>query len=231
KALAGLGIQPAVFHMNEGHSAFLSLERIRLNVVEKKLDFYSALQVVAAANIFTTHTPVPAGNDSFPREMMRKYFGAFARELNIPFDELFSFGQTRVDPNDPFSMTILALRLSRHANGVSKLHGDVTRSLWKDVWVGVPVHEVPITSITNGIHTKTWMAPEFSALYRKHLGAWEEHLTEPEFWRGVIDIPDAQLWETHQKLKLRLIEFVRARLRLRRQPPGESVEEVRRVNR
>src|SRR5436190_9125102 len=151
KALAALGIAPDVFHMNEGHSAFLALERVRLSVIEKKLDFYSALQVVAAANVFTTHTPVPAGNDSFPREMMRRYFGGFAKELGIPFDELFSFGQTRVDPNDPFSMTILALRLSRHTNGVSKLHVDVTRSLWKDVWAGVPVHEVPITSITNGI--------------------------------------------------------------------------------
>src|SRR5213595_1141037 len=231
KALAALGIAPDVFHMNEGHSAFLALERVRLNVIEKKLDFYSALQVVAAANVFTTHTPVPAGNDSFPREMMRRYFGGFAKELGIPFDELFSFGQTRVDPNDPFSMTILALRLSRHTNGVSKLHGDVTRSLWKDVWADVPVHEVPITSITNGIHTKTWMAPEFSALYRKHLGAWEEHLTEPEFWRGVIDIPDAQLWETHQKLKLRLIEFVRERVRRQRERVGESPEAIRKVNR
>ncbi len=231
KALTALGIQPDVFHMNEGHSAFLALERIRLNVVEKELDFYSALQVVAAANVFTTHTPVPAGQDSFSREMMQKYFGKFAKELNIPFDELFSFGQTRLNPNDPLSMTILALRLSRHANGVSKLHGEVTRSLWKDVWSGVPVHEVPITSITNGVHTKTWMAPEFAALYRKHLGAWEEHLTEPEFWRGVIDIPDAQLWETHQKLKRRLIDFVRDRERQRRERMGESPEFIRKVNR
>ena len=230
KALSALGIEAEVFHMNEGHSAFLALERIRLNVVERKLDFYSALQVVAAANIFTTHTPVPAGNDSFPREMMRKYFAQFAKELNIPFDELFSFGQTRVNPSDPFSMTILALRLSRHANGVSKLHGEVTRSLWKDVWTGVPVHEVPITSITNGVHTKTWMAPEFSALYRKYLRDWEEHLTEPDFWRGVIDIPDTQLWETHQKLKLRLIEFVRERIRMRRERVGESPEALRSAN-
>jgi starch phosphorylase len=231
KALNALGIEPDVFHMNEGHSAFLALERIRLNIMQRKLDFYSALQVVAAANVFTTHTPVPAGNDSFSREMMKKYFGTFAKELNIPFDELFSFGQTRVNPNDPFSMTILALRLSRHANGVSKLHGEVTRSLWKDVWTGVPVHEVPITSITNGVHTKTWMAPEFSALYNKHLGAWEEHLTEPDFWRGVIDIPDAQLWETHQDLKLRLIGFVREWERRRRERLGESPEAIRRANR
>jgi starch phosphorylase len=227
KALSALGIQPDVFHMNEGHSAFLALERIRLNVVEKKLNFYSALQVVAAANVFTTHTPVPAGNDSFPREMMQKYFGNFAKELNIPFEELY----TRLNPEDPFSMTILALRLSRHANGVSKLHGEVTRSLWKDVWAGVPVQEVPITSITNGVHTKTWMAPEFAALYGKHLGDWEEHLTEPEFWRGVIDIHDAQLWETHQQLKRRLIDFVRDRERQRRERLGESPESIRSVNR
>src|SRR5213595_1164297 len=231
KALAALGIQPAVFHMNEGHSAFLALERIRLNVVEKKLDFYSALQLVAAANVFTTHTPVPAGNDSFSRDMMQKYFGKLDKELNVLFDELFSFGHTRLNPNDPFSMTILALRLSRHANGVSKLHGEVSRSLWQDVWVGVPVQEVPVTSITTGSHTTTWLAPEFSALYDKHLGEWEEHLTEPDFWRGVIDIPDAQLWETHQKLKLRLIEFVRDRVRRRLERVGESPEVIRRVNR
>src|SRR5437016_4445726 len=231
KALTALGIQPDVFHMNEGHSAFLALERIRVNVVERELDFYSALQVVAAANVFTTHTPVPAGNDSFSRDMMQKYFGKFAKELNIPFDELFSFGHTRLHPDEPFNMTVLALRLSRHANGVSKLHGEVSRSLWKDVWSGVPVHEVPITSITNGVHTKTWMAPEFAALYRKHLGDWEEHLTEPDFWRGVIDIPDAQLWETHQQLKCRLIDFVRDRERQRRERLGESPESIRRVNR
>jgi starch phosphorylase len=231
KALDALGIEAEVFHMNEGHSAFLALERIRLHVIERKLDFYSALQVVAAANIFTTHTPVPAGNDSFPRDMMKKYFGNFAKELGIPFDELFSFGQTRVHPDDPFSMTILALRMSRHANGVSKLHGDVSRSLWKDVWTSVPEHEVPITSVTNGIHTKTWMAPEFSALYRKYLGDWEENLTKIDFWRRVIDIPDAQLWDTHQRLKLRLVEFVRERVRARRERIGASPESIRSVNR
>jgi glycogen phosphorylase len=231
KALNALGIEPEVFHMNEGHSAFLALERIRRRVVDKKLDFYSALQIVASANIFTTHTPVPAGNDSFPRDMMRKYFGEFAKELGIPFDELFSFGQTRVDRSDPFSMTILALRMSRHSNGVSKLHGEVSRSLWRDVWNSVPVHEVPITSVTNGIHTKTWMAPEFSALYRKYLGEWDEQITEPDFWRRVIDIPDAQLWETHQQLKHRLVDFVRERVRMRGERIGDSPEAIRNVNR
>src|SRR6185436_13569486 len=230
KALTALGIEAEVFHMNEGHSAFLALERIRVRVAVG-LDFYSALQVVASANVFTTHTPVPAGNDAFPREMMKRYFGEFARQLQIPFDDLFRFGQTSVDPSDTFSMTILALRMSRHSNGVSKLHGDVSRSLWKDVWAGVPQHEVPVTSITNGVHTKTWMAPEFSALYQKYLGDWEEHLTDADFWRKVADIPGAQLWETHQKLKLRLIEFVRDRVRVARERSGESPESIRNVNR
>ena len=227
KALSALEIQPEVFHMNEGHSAFLALERIRLHVAQHQLDFHSALQVVASANVFTTHTPVPAGNDAFPREMMVRYFGDFATQLNIPFDELFRFGQTTTDPVASFSMTILALRMSRHANGVSKLHGAVSQSLWKDVWAGVPTHEVPITSITNGIHTKTWMAPEFSALYTKYLGDWEEHLTEPDFWRGVIDIPDSELWQTHQELKLRLVQFVRDRVRAQRERLGESPEAIR----
>jgi len=230
RALGALGIDAEVFHMNEGHSAFLALERIRVLATEKKLDFYSALQVVAAANIFTTHTPVPAGNDAFPHEMMRRYFGEFVKELGLPLDELFTFGQTRVNANDPFSMTILALRASRHSNGVSKLHGEVSRGLWKDVWSGVPAEEVPITSITNGVHTKTWMAPEFSALYTKYLGNWEERLTDVEFWRGVIEIPDAQLWDTHQKLKLRLVDFVRERMRRRAERIGESPEVIRNIH-
>src|SRR6476646_1175925 len=230
-ALSALGIEPDVFHMNEGHSAFLGLERIRRLVAEKKLGFYAALQVAASANVFSTHTPVPAGNDSFPREMMRKYFGSFATEIGLPFDEFFSFGQTRINATDPFSVTILALRLSRHSNGVSKLHGEVSRALWKDVWTGVPAHEVPITYVTNGIHTKTWLAPEFLVLYDKYLGDWEENLTNEDFWRRVMDIPDAILWDAHQKLKLRLVEFVRGRVKAQRERIGESPESIRAANR
>src|ERR1700726_376943 len=231
KALSALGIEADVFHMNEGHSAFLSLERIRLNVVEKRLDFYSALQVVASANVFTTHTPVPAGNDAFPRGMMKRYFGELATQLQISFDEFFRLGQTSVNPLDAFSMTVLALRVSRHANGVSKLHGEVSRGLWEDVWSGIPIQEVPITSITNGIHTKTWTAPEFHRIYAKYLGSdWEEHLTDPEYWRRVIDIPDDVLWETHHLLKARLIDFIRDRLRQQRVRLGESPGQLRKIN-
>ncbi len=231
QALRAMGITPSVFHMNEGHAAFLGLERIRREVHDHGLDFYSALQVVAASNVFTTHTPVPAGNDAFSRDLMFKYFADYPQKVGIDFDTLMSFGQFRLTASEPFSMTILALRTSRHSNGVSALHGEVSRSLWKDVWLEVPLHEVPITSVTNGIHTKTWLAPEFHALYEKYLGPdWAEHLTDREFWRRVIEIPDEELWQTHMLLKSRLVEFVRERLRRRAVRLGESPETIRRIN-
>ncbi len=226
-ALHAMKITPSVYHMNEGHSAYLSLEVIRRQVADYGNDFYSALQVVASGNIFTTHTPVPAGNDAFPLDLMRKYFGSYPAKVGIDFDLFVSFGQTRKDPVEPFSMTILALRTSRHANGVSALHGKVSQGLWKDVWAGVPEHEVPITSITNGIHTRTWMAPEFSAVYDKYLPNWESHLTDVDFWRGVYDIPDEVIWSTHQQLKKRLFDFVHERLRSQRSRLGESPEKLR----
>ena len=229
-ALNAMGLNPEVYHMNEGHSAFLSLELIRRAVQDKGLDFRAALQLVAAANVFTTHTPVPAGNDAFPRDLMQRYFGEYPARVGIGFEEFFSFGQATVNKVDAFSMTILALRTSRHANGVSALHGKVSQGLWQDVWAGVPIEEVPIGSITNGIHTKTWLAPEFSALYDKYLAGWVENLTDPEFWRGVIDIPDEELWNTHLALKRRLVEFVRKRVRARAHRIGEAPERIRQIN-
>jgi starch phosphorylase len=230
-ALNAMAIKPAVYHMNEGHAAFISLELIRRAIAEQKLDFYSALQVVAAGNIFTTHTPVPAGNDAFPLHLMQKYFGSYPAKFGISFEKFVSFGQTRNDPAEPFSMTILALRTSRHANGVSALHGRVSQGLWKDVWQGVPENEVPIVSITNGVHTKTWMAPDFSDLYDRYLPGWEDKLTDPEFWRGVYDIPDEELWAVHTKLKNRLVEFVRSRIRKQRMRIGEPPSSMRNVSR
>ncbi len=232
-ALHAMGVEPAVYHMNEGHSAFLSLELIRRQVMEHKLDFYSALQVVAAGNIFTTHTPVPAGNDAFPLELIRRYFGGYPADLGISFEKLANLGQEgrlmdeHFNPNEPFSMTILALRTSRHANGVSALHGKVSQGLWKTVWPGVPEDEVPITSITNGIHTRTWMAPEFAALYDQYLPDWEEHLTDPDYWTKVYNIPDEVLWSTHQALKRRLVDFARERVRRQRERLGEAPEKIR----
>jgi starch phosphorylase len=230
-ALRAMGVKPAVYHMNEGHSAFLSLELIRREVEENKVNFMSALQVVAAGNIFTTHTPVPAGNDAFDLEMMRKYFGDYPAKVGIEFETFVSFGQERKDPHQKFSMTILALRTSRHANGVSALHGKVSQGLWKDVWAGVPQTEVPITSITNGVHTRTWAAPEFTALYDKYMPGWEEHLSDAElnadFWNKVYNIPDEDLWSTHVKLKNRLMHFARQRVRAQRERLKESPAKLR----
>lgn len=228
-ALSALGIKPAVYHMNEGHAAFISLERIRRRVQEDGLDFYSALQASASGNVFTTHTPVPAGNDAFPLDLMRKYFGDYPASVKIDFETFASFGQTRVDPSEPFSMTILALRTSRHANGVSKLHGHVSQGLWKHVWDGVPEDEVPITSVTNGIHTKTWMAPDFVRLYDRYMPDWEEHLTDRDFWRKVQDIPDEEIWNTHQNQKRRTIDFIRARTRDQWVRLGETPERLRAI--
>ena len=226
-ALSAMGIKPAVHHLNEGHAAFISMELIRRRVREDGLDFYSALQATAAANVFTTHTPVPAGNDAFPLDLMRKYFGGYPADVGIDFETLAGFGQTRKEPHEPFSMTVFALRTSRHANGVSALHGRVSQRLWQDVWSGVPVQEVPITSVTNGIHTKTWASPDFIRIYEKYLPGWEEHLTDRDFWRKVQDIPDAVLWDTHQQEKVRTIEFIRERVRLQRKRLGESPEKMR----
>jgi starch phosphorylase len=231
RALDALSVKPDVYHMNEGHSAFLSLERIRRYVQEKGMSYYPALQIVAASNVFTTHTPVPAGNDAFSRDLVGRYLGKYAHDFGLSFDDLFALGQPMLNPPPLFSMTILALRTSRRANGVSKLHGEVSKGLWQDVWAGIPLPEVPITSITNGIHTKTWTAPEFHRLYEKYLGTdWADHLTDIEYWRRVIDIPDEVLWETHQLLKRRLIEFVRERLRIQRARIGESPEQLRKIN-
>lgn len=233
RVLEALGIRPHVFHMNEGHSAFLSLERIRRLVQhsENKIDFHAAFQLVAASNIFTTHTPVPAGNDAFSEELMKTYFANYPSDVGITWEELMSLGRIEQDPKALFSMTILALRTSRFANGVSKLHGAVSRQLWQDLWQGVPVDEVPITSITNGVHAKTWAAGEFREIYEQYLGRdWEDRQNDPEFWRGVIDIPEEIIWNKHQMLKERTIDFIRERVRRQRLRNGESSEEVRHVN-
>ncbi len=229
-ALKAMGVKPGVHHLNEGHAAFISLELIRRRVTEEKLDFYSALQATAAGNVFTTHTPVPAGNDAFPLDLMRKYFGGYPASVGIDFETFASFGQMRKDPHENFSMTVLALRTSRHANGVSALHGRVSQRLWEDVWAGVPRDEVPITSVTNGIHTKTWAAPDFINIYDKYLPGWEANLTNRDFWRKVQDIPDDVLWDTHQRQKLRTIGFIRDRLRVQMTRLGETPDKIRGIS-
>ena len=229
RALAAIGLQPSVFHMNEGHAAFLGLERIQRLVKEAKLSFIEALQSVAASSVFTTHTPVPAGNDAFSPKLMEKYFGSYVTECQIGFQDLLKLGRPwEYNEDEPFSMTILALRISRQANGVSAIHGKVSRGMWQSVWPGVPKAEIPIRHVTNGIHTFTWMAPEIRALLEKAGGAMtEEDLAKAEEWKKRVAFKDKEYWTTHQKMKLRLLQFVRANVRTQRLRNGAKPAEIR----
>ncbi|MCS6852206.1 MAG: glycosyltransferase family 1 protein [Gemmataceae bacterium] len=234
RALRALGKEPTVCHMNEGHSAFSGLERIRLLMEEHHLDFASAREAVTAGSCFTTHTPVPAGNDVFPPHLIDHYFSGYMHQLGIDRDEFLGLGrQNPRDHNEPFCMTVLAIRLANVTNGVSALHGKVSRKMWRNIWPDLPEAEVPITSITNGIHTRTWIAPEMSQLYERYLGVqWEERPSDHTIWKRVDHIPDAELWRTHERRRERLVAFARnrlkAQLRRRGAPPAEiaRAEEV-----
>ena len=215
KALKKLGIKPTIYHMNEGHSAFLSLERIRQLMIDDKLDRKTAREVVFSSNVFTTHTPVPAGNDVFPIEMMQKYFVDYIKKIDMSMEEFLKLG--KIDPNnqkEDFCMTVLALNLSAENNGVSELHGHVSREMWKDIWKGVPAKELPIDSITNGIHTLSWISFDMQNLLDRYLGPrWRTKPLEYGIWERVQKIPDAELWRTHERRKERLIDFCRERLK------------------
>ncbi|MNX79807.1 Maltodextrin phosphorylase [compost metagenome] len=231
RALRALGIAPAMWHMNEGHAAFLGLERVRELVKAEGLTFYEALEAVAANAVFTTHTPVPAGNDAFAFDMMEKYFRHYYQELRLSREEFLAIArQDTMGGPALFSMTVLALRMSRRANGVSKLHGEVSRDIWKDLWQGVPVSEVPISHITNGIHTETWLAPEMAQLLDAYAPAWRDQVDALESWDDVSKIPDGEYWAARRALKVKMIEEVRARLRAMRLRHGESPARIREVD-
>lgn len=229
RALAAMGLAPSVFHLNEGHAAFLGLERIRRLVKEAKLTFIEALQSVAASSVFTTHTPVPAGNDAFSPALMEKYFGNYGQDCQIGFADLLKLGRPwSYTEEEPFSMTILALRLSRQANGVSAIHGRVSRGMWQSVWPGVPKAEIPIRHVTNGIHTFTWMAPEIRLLLEKQGGVFtEEDLAKADEWKKRVNFKDKDYWNTHQKMKLDLLKFVRTNVRTQRLRNGAKPAEIR----
>ena len=215
RALETIGLNPRVIHMNEGHSAFAGLERINNFMREYHMSFEAATELVASSSVFTTHTPVPAGNDRFAPDLMQKYFEGYARELGLAFKVFLALG--REDPRDDqelFTMTVLALRLSRFNNGVSQLHGNVARNMWKKVWPQYPVDDVPIAAITNGIHVPTWIAPDMAYLFDRYLGSnWREDPDCQRIWKQSEAIPDAELWRTHERLRERLVDFVRERLK------------------
>jgi glycogen phosphorylase len=231
RAVRAIGKEPTVCHMNEGHSAFCGLERIRSLMEKTGLDFAAAREAIAAGTVFTTHTPVPAGNDVFPPQMIEHYFGTFLPALKINRDELIALGrQNPADQSEPFGMTVLAIRLANVTNGVSKLHGTVSRKMWKSIWPSLPDTEVPIASITNGIHIATWVSPDLTQLYDRYLGtSWSERTEDPVVWKRAENIPDAELWRTHERRRERLVAFARARLKAQLKNRGAPPAEIARA--
>jgi starch phosphorylase len=222
KALDAIGIAPTVCHMNEGHAAFMALERIRQLRIAQNMTFDEAMEATRSGNVFTVHTPVKAGNDEFSPELMDKYFAGYLPKLGIDRKRFLGLGRTNPeDAEESFKMPVLALQLSAYKNGVSKLHGQVSRRMWSELWPGVPVDEVPITSITNGVHTKTWLSNEMNSLYESYLGLdWVDEIANRSVWENVEQIPDEEFWRAHQRCKEQLIVFARGRLKAQVQRRG-----------
>jgi glycogen phosphorylase len=226
--LRALGLNVKGYHMNEGHSAFLSLERIRWLMAENGVSFREAREIVAASNVFTTHTPVPAGNDAFEPWLVETYLSHMWEQLGLSKDEFLNLG--RAEPpgkNDPMNLTILALRMSDFHNGVSKLHADVSRGLWSSVWPSLPKREIPIDGIVNGIHTLSWISHDMATLYDRYLGpGWHEKPADLNIWEAAQHIPDAELWRTHERRRERLVAFARRRLKHLLEKRGASSAEI-----
>jgi glycogen phosphorylase len=213
RALRAMKLEPSVYHMNEGHSAFLAVERIAMLMDEQKLNFEEALEASRTNNVFTTHTPVPAGIDLFDPGMMHYYFGEYCRQAGIEFDQLMSLGRRNPsDPGERFSMAVLALRTSSYRNTVSRLHRHVAQEMWQELWPTLPTWEVPLTSVTNGVHLPSWLNGDLAALYDQYLQPdWRERAADPKIWELVDEIPDEELTEVHRRRKRRLISFIRDR--------------------
>ena len=231
RALQAMGITPGVLHLNEGHSAFGVLEAIRSRMQDEGLDFDQAAPRVSREVVFTTHTPVPAGHDRFDAGLVEEHLGPLRDSLRISHERLMLLGSERsAGASNEFCMTVLGLKLARHSNAVSALHGEVTRSMWTGLYPGRSEEEVPIGHITNGVHVPSWLAPQMFRLYDRHLGpGWQEHSAEQKIWEGIDGVDDGELWETHLSLKGRLIEFVRQRAVEQAKERGESPELLQRL--
>ena len=213
RALRKLGIKHDVFHCNEGHAAFIGIERIRELVNHKKLTFSEALEVIRSSSLFTTHTPVPAGHDAFPESMIRQYMSHYPDVLGITWEQYINLGKTNPnDPNEKFSMSVLACNLSQEVNGVSWLHGEVSKDILGNIWPGYFKNELHIGYVTNGVHFPTWVATKLRRLYERYFAdGFSGHLYDIPAWQKVHDIPDAELWEERMRLKVRLIDHIRKR--------------------
>jgi starch phosphorylase len=224
-----LGIKPSAVHMNEGHSAFLGLERMRELMHEDSLSFQEAYELVYTSTVFTTHTPVPAGNDVFDADLVTQYLSPLAKELGIGEDGLLAFGRTPEQNGDSgFTMPVLALKTSAFNNGVSRLHAGVSRGMWREIWPDLPEEEVPITAVTNGVHIYTWTAKEIGEMYDRFLGpAWRIDALQPELWSKVYDIPNDELWGIHSYRRERLVLFARDRLARQLEARGAPASEVK----
>lgn len=213
QALRLLGYDPGVWHMNEGHSTFLALERIR-EKMKTGTSFQAAWEEVKVTDVFTTHTPVPAGNDQFPLWLVDKYFGNYWPELGLTHDQFLDLGRQAQSWGDTFVMPVLALKLSERANAVSELHGIVSRRMWHFLWPDREVEDVPIHYVTNGVHTRSWLARRMGVLFDTYLGEdWREHLDEPDFWNNINRIPNEELWAVRRHLKNKLVNFTNERTR------------------
>jgi starch phosphorylase len=228
RALRALDVRPTVYHMNEGHSAFLALERTRLIMAEQHLSFAEARELVAAGNLFTTHTPVPAGIDLFPPYLMDRYFGAYLGELGLSRDAFLGLGRRPANqPDDAFSMAILALGLSYSTNAVSQRHGTVAREMWRDLWPGTLAEDVPIGHVTNGIHLHSWLSNDMASLYERYLGPqWAERPFDRQLWARMDRIPDEELWRTHERRRERLVAVARRRLEQQMARRGATQQEI-----
>jgi starch phosphorylase len=233
RALRAMGITPGVLHLNEGHSGFAVLEAIRSRMQEEGMDFMTAASQVPREVIFTTHTPVPAGHDRFDAELMEEHLGPLREQLGLSHENLMGFGRVRTDDqSETFCMTVLGLKLSRRANAVSSLHGDVSRAMWWGLYPSKPVDAVPIGHITNGVHVPSWLAPQMCRLYDRHLGVdWQSRSGSARTWEGIETVDDGELWETHFSLKLRLLEFMRRRAQEQAGRRGEDAETLQKLSR
>ena len=230
RALKAMGVSPGVLHLNEGHSGFAVFEAIRNRMEEEGVDFYAAASQVPREVIFTTHTPVPAGHDRFSADLIEEHLGPLREQLGISHENLMGFGRVYpTDAQEMFCMTVLGLKLSRRANAVSSLHGEVSRAMWWDLYPGRSVDAVPIGHVTNGVHVGSWLAPQMRRLYDQHLRAGWQSSARSATWDEIENVDDGELWETHLSLKTHLLDFVRRRAREQAERRDESPEELQRL--